>query len=57
MVTVVHALNEHDLVAKIHFCSWLLQPAHNDEVYPQLVFFCDEGWFLLHEEVNSQNSH
>lgn len=57
MAMIVYALKEHDLVAKIHCYSWFLQSAHNGEVYPQLVFFCDEGWFSLYGEVNSQNSH
>jgi hypothetical protein len=57
MAMIVHALKEYGLVAKIHFYSWFLRSAHNGEAYPQLVFFCDEGWFSLHGEVNSQNSH
>lgn len=57
MALVVHALKEHDLVARIHFCNWFHQSAHNGEVYPQLMFFYDEAWFSLHGEVNFKNSH
>jgi hypothetical protein len=54
--TVVHALKEHDPVARIHFCNWFLQSVHDGEVDPQLAFFFDEAWFSLVGEVNSQNS-
>lgn len=36
---VVHVLKEHDLVARICFCSWILRSVHDGEVDPQLMFF------------------
>jgi hypothetical protein len=56
MTMVVHALKEQDLVARIHFCNWFLQSAHNGEVYPQLKFSYVEAWFSLHGQVNSEHS-
>ena len=37
MVLIVHALKEHDLVARIHFCNWFFQSAYNSEVYLQCL--------------------
>lgn len=52
---MVHTLKEHDSVARIHFYSLFLQSVY-EEVDPHLVFFfCNEAWFLLRGEVNSQN--
>jgi hypothetical protein len=48
---VVHALKEHDPLAKIllHFSNWFLHSVKDGEVYPELVFFSDESWFLYVE--------
>jgi hypothetical protein len=54
--TVVHALKEYDLVARINFCNWFLWSVHDGEFDPQLVFFSDEAWFSLCGGVNSQNN-
>jgi hypothetical protein len=35
--TVVHALKEHDPVARIHFCNWFLCFVHDAQVDSQLV--------------------
>jgi len=53
--TVIHALKEHVLVARITFCNQFLQSVH-DEADPHLEFFSYEAWFSLCGEVNSQNS-
>jgi hypothetical protein len=53
---VVHALKEHDLVARKNFCNLFLWSVHNGEFDPQLVFFYNETWFSLRGEVNCQNS-
>jgi hypothetical protein len=53
---VVHALKEHDPVARINFCDWFLRSVHDGEADRQLVFFSDEAWFSLCGEVNSQNN-
>jgi hypothetical protein len=55
-ITVVHALKEHDPVARINFCISFLRSIHDGKVDPQLVFFPNEAWFSLHEEVNAQNN-
>jgi len=36
---VVHALKEHDPVARIHFCNWFLPAVHDGEVDP-VIHFC-----------------
>jgi hypothetical protein len=46
---IVHALKEHDPVARIHFCNWFLRSVYDGEVDPQLVFFLNEAWFSLME--------
>jgi hypothetical protein len=50
---IVHALKEHDLIARVHFCNWFLWSVHDGEVNPQSVFFTMtpvfpyiEGWIL-----------
>jgi len=48
-------LKEHVLVARIHFCSELLQSVH-DEAEPDAEFFSYKVWFSLGGQVNSQNS-
>jgi hypothetical protein len=40
---VVHALKEHDPVARIHVCNWGFQSVYEGEVDTQLVFFCHEA--------------
>jgi hypothetical protein len=54
---VVHALKEHDPIARmhVHVCNWFLQSVYEGEVDTQLLFFCHETWFSLRGEVNSQN--
>lgn len=42
---VVHALKEHDRVARIHFCVWFIKAARDGEADPPLVLFCDEVRF------------
>jgi len=39
--SVVHALEKHSMVARIHFYNWFLQCVYDT----QFVFFCDETWF------------
>jgi len=53
---VVYAYKEHDLAARIRFCNQFLQSVDNGEVNLRLVFFSYKACFLLHREVNSQNS-
>jgi len=36
---VVHALKEHEPVARIHFCNQVLPSVHNGEVDP-VIHFC-----------------
>jgi len=50
--SVVHALKEHSLFARIHFCNWFLQCVYD----AQFMFFCDETWFSWCGTVNSQSS-
>jgi hypothetical protein len=52
----IDVLKEHDLAARINFCSWFLWSIHDGELHPQLMFFSDEAWFSLCGEVNSQNN-
>jgi hypothetical protein len=54
---VVHALKEHDPVARmhVHVCNWFLQSVYEGEVDTQLLFFCHEAGLSLRGEVNSQN--
>jgi len=37
-VTVVYSLKEHDLAARMHFCSQFLQSVQDGEVEPHFVF-------------------
>lgn len=48
-------LEEHDPIARLHFCNLFLQSVQDGEVEPHLVIFSYEPWFLLSGEVNSQN--
>ena len=54
--SVVQALKEHYLVARIRFCTWFLQCVYDGKVDAQFMFFCDETWFSWRGAVNSQNS-
>jgi hypothetical protein len=53
---VVHALREHDPVARINFCDWFLQSVHDGEAGPHLVLFSYEAWFSLHGKEFSEKS-
>jgi hypothetical protein len=53
--TIVRALKEHVLAARIHFCNQFLQSVH-DEANPQIEFFSHKAWFSLCGEVKSQKS-
>jgi hypothetical protein len=52
--TVVHALKEHDPVARIHLvigfcCLYTMEFIHSKR------FFSNDGWFSLGGEMNSKN--
>jgi hypothetical protein len=52
----MHALQPHDPVNRVHFCSLLLQSVVEREIDQQLTFFPDEEWFHLQRYINMQNN-
>jgi hypothetical protein len=54
--TVIHALQPHDSVSMLRFCSWFLQSVIKGEIDPRLTFLSDEARFHLQGYINMQNN-
>jgi hypothetical protein len=52
----MHALQLHNPVCRVNFCSWFLQSVAEGEIDLHLTF-SEEAWFHLQGFVNMQNNH
>ena len=54
-IPVVHALHQPDANKRLRFCNWVLEKVNSGELDAKEIFFSDEEWFYLHEQVCLQN--
>jgi hypothetical protein len=55
-ITSMHALQLSDLTARLDFCNYYLQSAHDAKTHPELKCFTDEAWFYMDGYTNTQNN-
>jgi hypothetical protein len=54
--TFVHSLLPPDFKARTEYCRWFQDSVFNGLADPEPMCYSDKVWFILHDDVNTQNN-